>query len=85
MKLHHAERDGYLPRRVQIRVLPHLGEHLLPLLDEVHHSLYVSTLELIGEKPTLIEWDADLPPLDQLVAEADVARQHLETLHESPA
>jgi len=61
-----------------------IDDHASPVSDEVW-SLYVATLELIGEKPTLIEWDADLPPLDQLVAEADVARQHLETLHESPA
>lgn len=61
-----------------------IDDHASPVSDEVW-SLYVDTLELIGKKPTLIEWDADLPPLDRLLAEADIARQHLEAFHESPA
>jgi hypothetical protein len=53
-----------------------IDDHASPVCDEVW-SLYIHTLELIGNKPTLIEWDADLPPLNRLVAEAGVARQHL--------
>ncbi len=48
-------------------------------------SLYIDTLKLMGKKPTLIEWDAEFPPLNRLVAEADIARQHLEGWHESIA
>ena len=33
-------------------------------------DLYRDTVRRIGPRPTLIEWDADLPPLDELLAEA---------------
>ncbi len=33
-------------------------------------SLYADTIQLIGRRPTLIEWDSDLPPLDVLLGEA---------------
>jgi len=61
-----------------------IDDHASPVSDDVW-SLYADALKLMGNKPTLIEWDAELPPLSRLVAEADVARQHLETLHESIA
>ncbi len=59
-----------------------IDDHASPVCDDVW-SLYADTLKMIGKKPTLIEWDAELPPLNQLVAEADVARQHLEAWHEN--
>jgi uncharacterized protein (UPF0276 family) len=34
---------------------------------------------LIGDKPTLIEWDAELPDLAELVAEAQTAQACLDT------
>jgi len=37
-------------------------------------DLYFHALNTIGERPTLIEWDADLPPLDVLIGEATKAR-----------
>ena len=61
-----------------------IDDHASPVSDEVW-SLYANALELIGKKPTLIEWDAKLPTLKRLVVEADIARQHLETLHDSAA
>ena len=33
-------------------------------------SLYRYTIARAGAKPTLIEWDAELPTLDRLLAEA---------------
>ncbi len=36
-------------------------------------ALYRHAIERLGPKPTLIEWDADLPPLATLVAEAHKA------------
>jgi uncharacterized protein (UPF0276 family) len=54
-----------------------IDDHASPVCDDVW-SLYGETLKLMGGKPTLIEWDAELPPFNTLLAEADVARQHLE-------
>lgn len=59
-----------------------IDDHASPVSDDVW-SLYAETLSMIGTKPTLIEWDADLPSLDRLVAESDVARQHIETWYEN--
>ena len=36
-------------------------------------ELYAHALEVMGPKPTLVEWDSDLPPLAGLLAEADKA------------
>lgn len=41
-------------------------------------SLYEAALERIGCRPTLIEWDHDLPELDVLLAEAGKARRRME-------
>ena len=40
-------------------------------------SLYAAAVERIGERPTLVEWDCDLPALDVLLGEADAARSIL--------
>jgi uncharacterized protein (UPF0276 family) len=61
-----------------------IDDHASPVSDEVW-SLFDYTLERIGEKPTLIEWDVELPTLGRLVEEADIARQHLNATHESTA
>jgi len=42
-------------------------------------DLYANTLELIGDKPTLIEWDSELPSLVDLVGEAKTAQNYLDT------
>ncbi|MGE4487886.1 MAG: DUF692 domain-containing protein [Synergistaceae bacterium] len=45
-------------------------------------DLYEKTLHLLNRRvPTLIEWDADLPSLDELLREASVAQKHLERTH----
>lgn len=63
----------------------HLGGHLATpdgLVD--HHGarvappvwdLYRAALARFGQLPTLIEWDADLPPLDVLLEEAGAAQR----------
>lgn len=65
----------------------HLAGHTVeshdsgPLLIDDHGSpvtqatwsLYRRFIERAGPKPTLIEWDTDIPELDQVMAEADKA------------
>ncbi len=41
-------------------------------------ALYRDTVRRIGPRPTLIEWDADIPPLDVLLAEASRANAILD-------
>lgn len=41
-------------------------------------ALYRDTIRRIGARPTLIEWDADIPPLDVLLDEAAKANALLE-------
>lgn len=48
-------------------------------------ALYAEALAAIGPKPTLLEWDARLPPLAALVAEADIAQRYLEEAHHAVA
>jgi uncharacterized protein len=40
-------------------------------------SLYETALQYLGPKPTLVEWDADLPPLAALLDEAGRAQHRL--------
>ncbi|QSA95773.1 DUF692 domain-containing protein [Methylococcus sp. EFPC2] len=44
-------------------------------------QLFGKTLDLIGPRPTLIEWDTDLPDLQTLLTEADRAGAFLEVRH----
>jgi len=41
-------------------------------------DLYVATLARLGPRPTLIEWDIDIPELDVLLDEAAIASRHLD-------
>jgi uncharacterized protein (UPF0276 family) len=50
-----------------------IDDHASCVCGEVW-ELYSYALNHIGERPTLIEWDADLPPLDVLIGEAKKAR-----------
>jgi uncharacterized protein len=38
-------------------------------------QLYAEAIALVGNKPTLIEWDTDIPPLDVLLDEANKANE----------
>ncbi|MFQ5483429.1 MAG: DUF692 domain-containing protein, partial [Nitrospinaceae bacterium] len=44
-------------------------------------NLYELALKRLGPVPTLVEWDADLPPLQGLLDEAGRASRLLETCH----
>jgi len=46
-----------------------IDTHSAPVADAVW-TLYEQALRRFGATPTLIEWDADLPPLDGLLAQA---------------
>jgi len=46
--------------------------HGKPVPDPVW-ALYDEALMRFGDRPTLIEWDSDIPPLDRLLAEAATA------------
>ena len=59
---------GYTPVQLD-------GETLLidthgSAVDEAVWALYRNVLRLMGPRPTLIEWDTDIPSLDILLAEA---------------
>ncbi|MFC6672834.1 DUF692 domain-containing protein [Marinobacterium aestuariivivens] len=53
-----------------------IDDHASPVCDQVW-SLYRRALRWLGPKPTLIEWDAELPPLPDLVDQARLARDCL--------
>ncbi len=72
-----------MPRRRvrQIHLAGHTdhGDHLVdthdhPVADAVW-SLYRQALRILGPVPTMIERDDHIPPLDELVAELDMARE----------
>ena len=56
-----------------------------PLLLDTHDrsvapavwSLFETALRIVGPRPTLVEWDADIPPLAVLLAEAERAQARL--------
>ncbi|KAF0205177.1 MAG: hypothetical protein FD173_1228 [Gallionellaceae bacterium] len=58
------------------------------LVDTHNHPVYAEVWELyeyvlrqIGPRPTLIEWDSDIPALPVLMGEAAKAQQRLESCH----
>jgi uncharacterized protein (UPF0276 family) len=44
-------------------------------------ELYEHVLQVIGPRPTLIEWDTDIPVLSVLMDEAKKAQQRMENIH----
>jgi uncharacterized protein (UPF0276 family) len=53
-----------------------IDTHIGPIIEPVW-ELYRYTLARAGRMiPTLIEWDQEIPPVDQVIDEADRARQH---------
>jgi len=54
--------------------------HDHPVCSEVW-KLYEFALQHIGPRPTLIEWDSDIPALPVLMGEAEKAQQRLEDRH----
>lgn len=69
-------------RVVQIHLAGHtdmghyrIDTHDHPVCDEVW-ALYRRAIARIGPVSTLIEWDGNIPTLERLIAEAEVARTH---------
>jgi uncharacterized protein (UPF0276 family) len=54
--------------------------HDHPVYPEVW-ELYEYVLQHIGPRPTLIEWDSDIPALSVLMGEATKAQQRMENIH----
>ena len=54
--------------------------HDHPVSSEVW-ELYEYALQHIGPRPTLIEWDSDIPALQVLMGEAEKAQLRLENIH----
>ena len=57
-----------------------IDTHGKPVSSEVW-ALYEYALASFGSRPTLIEWDTDIPPLATLLREAAKAEQKLEQFH----
>jgi uncharacterized protein (UPF0276 family) len=53
-----------------------IDTHSRPIADEVW-SLYAETITRIGPRPTLIEWDTDVPALPVLIEEMQRAQKVL--------
>ena len=60
-----------------------IDTHSTHVCDEVW-ALYAQTMRLMGDVPTLIEWDADLPSLEVLAAEAKQA-DHVREMAQRPS
>lgn len=58
-----------------------IDTHSAPVCDGVW-ALYRAAIRLLGAAPTLIEWDAELPALEVLLAERDKAAACLESRHD---
>jgi uncharacterized protein (UPF0276 family) len=84
--------DAIAPERVfQIHLAGHsvdgpllIDTHDHPVKDEVWR-LYERVIQRMGPVSTLIEWDANIPTLDRLVAESDRARKILTACTEGAA
>jgi uncharacterized protein (UPF0276 family) len=57
---------------VDVAVVDDHGSRVAPAV----WTLYRYALDRFGDKPTLIEWDTDVPPLSVLLDEARLARRH---------
>jgi uncharacterized protein len=61
-----------------------IDDHGSPVSDAVW-ALYERALAVIGPRPTLIEWDSALPPLETLLAEVNKAQALLDVAKRSAA
>ena len=61
-----------------------IDTHSAPVCAAVW-ALYDHALRCYGPRPTLIEWDTDIPALDVLVAEASHANRYLDQAHDIAA
>lgn len=80
-RVHEIHLAGHTVKRYddgEILVDTHNGR-----VAEAVWSLYQSAIKHIGARPTLIEWDSDLPTLGVLVQEAHTAQCLMEKVHET--
>ena len=68
--------SGHHLRRIGNRSI-RIDDHGSPVSDQVW-ALHEHALALIGPRPTLIEWDSALPPLETLLTEAGKAQTRLD-------
>jgi uncharacterized protein len=54
-------------------------------VSEAVWALYRASVAHLGARPTLIEWDSELPTLDVLVDEASIATRYLEQVNDTVA
>ena len=74
---------GYTEKQIDgVRLLIDSHDHLV---SEPVWDLYSYVLERMGPKPTLIEWDSELPELAVLLSEAAKAQTLLERKHAAAA
>jgi uncharacterized protein len=73
--------SGHHLRQIGNRAI-RIDDHGSPVSDPVW-ALYERALALIGPRPTLIEWDSALPPLETLLAEAGKAQARLDAAKRS--
>lgn len=75
--------SGHHLRQIGNRAI-RIDDHGSPVSDPVW-ALYDHALSLIGPRPTLVEWDSALPPLETLLAEAGKAQVRLDRAGRSAA
>jgi len=68
---------GHTRREIDDGSVLYIDTHDQPVCTEVW-ELYSETISRLGPRPTLIEWDAKLPPLSILEAEARTADRIME-------
>lgn len=89
---HHMDAEAYLAaiptHHVQEIHLAGFEDNGICLIDshgkavaDAVWALYQQAIQRLGQVPTLIEWDADIPSLDVLLAEATHAQQLMESHH----
>ncbi len=61
-----------------------IDTHNGPVCEAVW-QLFQTAIQRLGNRPTLIEWDADLPTWQRLIAEAETADVYLGQAHEQAA
>jgi uncharacterized protein len=67
---------GHAVRQVEGMEL-RIDDHGSPVPEPVW-ALFERALGLMGPRPTLIEWDTAIPPLEVLVEQAELAQAHLD-------
>lgn len=70
---------GFTTRHIGAKAML-IDTHNRPVSDAVWH-LYRLAMAHLGPRPTLIEWDADIPPLQVLLQEAAAANAIMDEKH----